>query len=1108
MSAEGSGRRARERAIFDEVAEVPPGPERAAKLAGLCGADTALGASIERLLAAEEPGEAFFRAPSAAPDASALRDLTRTVIMPAGVAPEGVGDMVGRYRLAAPLGEGGFGRVYRADQIEPVRRPVALKILKPGMDTAEIVARFEAERQALALMDHAHVAHVLDAGATPPPASRPFFVMELVDGPPITQYADHHLLSVDARLALFLPVCHAVQHAHQKGIIHRDLKPSNILVATRDGEPHPMVIDFGIAKALEEPLSAGAPAWTRVDQVIGTPAYMSPEQAAGGRDVDTRADIYALGVVLYELLTGQTPFSHERLRRVNPAELQRILLEEDPPSPSACCGRPEAAAAAAARGSSPARLAAELAGELDSIVGKALDKDRNRRYATANALARDLERHLHDEPVQARPPSAAYLAGKFFRRHRHAALAGLGVFLALVVGLLLATSGFLKAREQTGVATSAKQAAVLEAFLARQIAYASDLNLVRHALETSNLGLARQLLERQRPRPGQADLRGWEWYFLKHASRNHAAFRLGTHEHSITCLTLDNRGERLLSAGLDGTLKVWDLPARTLLTTFSDAGARLAWAPDRGPVATSYPQVGVQLWDLAVAQASGRLWTDDPMNALVFAPDGTRLYGVGQSGRLLCWDASARELLAAWKIGQPSGLHDGDLVAASHGRWILHGGSDGRVTRLDARRGDTMADWPAHEQAVTALALSPDNDVVATGAGFTDSSIRLWRALDGTPLRRLEGHRAWVAVLCFSPDGSVLASGSADQTIRCWDPGAGTLRSTLRGHLAEVWSLAFLPDGQTLVSGDKEGVIQVWERPATQADEALEPQPLRQAQFLAPSGEIVGLDPDGQVRSLDPHSGRWTQPDARWGRGNVQWALSPRRGEALALNDDGVLRRGALGWASAASAVMEIGRQVDASFLGFTPAGTHWVRVSQGRRVQVHDAVSGGLQAQWDSGETVLGPIALSPDGRLLASGGDGLTVFELATGRRLAEVQSHLQPTDAVAFAPQGRWLATGSQEGLAKLWDVETWTLHAVYRGHLLGVHALAFTPDGRRLATGSVAGEAVKLWDLGTHQEVLNLPWPGALVRSLAFAPDGRSLLATSGEASIHHWLAPDL
>ena len=387
----------------------------------------------------------------------------------AHVVSERPGTVIGPYKLLQQIGQGGMGVVFLAEQTQPVRRRVALKIIKPGMDTRQVIARFEAERQALAIMDHPNIARVLDAGATteqvrvgdgemgrggepdlkvslrvspspplplsPTSSGRPYFVMELVKGVPITKYCDERQLSIRARLELLLTVCRAVQHAHQKGVIHRDLKPSNVLVAEFDGRPVPKIIDFGLAKATGPELT-GRTMFTQYGQIVGTFEYMSPEQARFNQlDIDTRTDIYSLGVLLYELLTGETPFDRQRLRTAAFDEMLRIIRDEDPPTPSTRLGTTGTLSSIAAnRHTEPTRLSREIRGELDWIVMKCLEKDRNRRYTTVHGLASDIQRYLADEPVEAIPPSAAYRLRKFARRNKTLLATTAAIALILIAG--------------------------------------------------------------------------------------------------------------------------------------------------------------------------------------------------------------------------------------------------------------------------------------------------------------------------------------------------------------------------------------------------------------------------------------------------------------------------------------------------------------------------------------------------------------------------------------------------------------------------------------------------------------------------------------------------
>ena len=500
------------KSILAEAMERKTAQERAAYLDDACAEDTALREEIDSLLAEEKVAGRFLETPP----------VGENVVLDDSFVAEGPGTVIGRYKLLEKIGEGGMAVVYMAEQTEPIRRKVALKIIKLGMDTRQVIARFEAERQALALMDHPGIAKVLDAGSTE--TGRPYFVMELVQGVSITEYCDKNNLSTKDRLALFLQVCHAVQHAHQKGIIHRDLKPSNVMVTHHDGKPVPKVIDFGIAKATSQKLTEKT-LFTRYAHIIGTPAYMSPEQAElNDLDVDTRTDIYSLGVLLYELLTGTTPFSEEELRKAGYIEMQRVIREQEPVKPSTRIRTALRGASVPARRSSmgvppmesqghpgPAStgetpvvlmgkmpMLREVRGDLDWIVMKSLEKDRARRYETANGLAEDVRRHLEHEPVVARGPSTTYRLGKFLRRHRSQTIAVLAAVLLAGAAVVL-LSLWNRDRLQLAQMESRRHEEILSQ--ARQhftkADHAKALETVQFILDSRHVGPAARLLEDQ-----------------------------------------------------------------------------------------------------------------------------------------------------------------------------------------------------------------------------------------------------------------------------------------------------------------------------------------------------------------------------------------------------------------------------------------------------------------------------------------------------------------------------------------------------------------------------------------------------------------------------------
>src|SRR5712671_2243564 len=473
--------------VFGEALQLSVG-ERSAYLEHACGADAELRQRIERLLKAHDHAGDFLEHPP--PEAVAEASPKASV----GEKP---GDRIGRYKLLQQIGEGGCGVVFMAEQEEPVRRRVALKVVKPGMDTQNVIARFEAERQALALMDHPNIAHVFDAGATE--NGRPYFVMELVRGIKITEYCDQHNLTTAARLDLFVQVCHAVQHAHQKGIIHRDIKPSNVLVTRSDeGKALPMVIDFGIAKATTGQQLTDKTVFTAFEMLIGTPAYMSPEQAElTSVDVDTRSDIYSLGVLLYELLTGTTPFDSRELLKAGLDEVRRVIREEEPLRPSTRLSKMPGVhltTVAQHRRSEPPKLIRSVTGDLDWIAMKAVEKNRTRRYETANDLALDVRRFLAHEAVSARPPSKLYKFQKLVQRNRLLFI-GLGIIATLlIVSLIVVSASLAQERQSRREARQVKQ--FLEEMLqgvGPNVALGRDTAILREILDQTASRVGKEL---------------------------------------------------------------------------------------------------------------------------------------------------------------------------------------------------------------------------------------------------------------------------------------------------------------------------------------------------------------------------------------------------------------------------------------------------------------------------------------------------------------------------------------------------------------------------------------------------------------------------------------
>ncbi|HTL54330.1 MAG TPA: protein kinase, partial [Candidatus Limnocylindrales bacterium] len=1062
------------REIWRQACVIASRKERDAFLSSACGVNPRLRSRVETMLKAEPDGGG----PHEAVTNTGGPDSKTTMIVAASTGvPEGPGTVIGRYKLLERIGEGGFGAVYMAQQIEPINRRVALKIIKQGMDTEEVVARFDAERQALALMDHPNVARVLDGGATP--SGRPYFVMELVTGLPITDFCDRNRLTTRERIDLFLAVCHAIQHAHSKGIVHRDLKPSNILVTMQEGLAVPKVIDFGLAKAMQTPLTDKT-LFTRFGHMVGTPIYMSPEQL-GGADVDTRSDVYSLGVILYELLTGKQPFDWQQLCAAGEREMWRVIEEEDPPPPSTRLTRlgQELAAVAQHRNVSPRRLSELVRGDLDWITMKALQKNRSHRYATPLALAEDLQRHLDHQPVSAGPPRFGYRAWKFARRHRYAVTASAGIVISLVAGLIFATMGFLRAREQRErallaehhaeqqrqIAFSEAQRARSNETQARQISYASDMALASHALDISNLGRVLPLLRRHLPVAGAEDLRNWEWRYLWQQCRSGELFQLANVSNSIVSIAVSRDGRLVAIADLSGQTAVYDLPARALLWS-TNASPNIALSPDGKVLADGTGQIR----DAETGVILNRLPVEESIKRLAFSPDGTCLAGLVGRDHLCLWRSNDWKLTATYKGFPSASLLFGKMAFFTCAERIAIGTEDGRVRIAELRDGRIRHDWQAHTESISALALAPDARFLATGAGYSDNEIKLWRPEDGALAGTLRGHRAWVIALAFSPDGALLASASADQTICLWDMHTQELVARLRGHLFEVWGVTFHPDGKTLFSADKEGAVKCWRVPLPKSNSSQTELQLNDFGFAESVTSEFAFTPDGrELLTLDSTTGKVRRrilPSLKslgeiepLGTNNYMVASSPKLRLAASLDRDGCLKV----W-DFDKEVVQTNCAVGASagrraWVGFAPGNRRLIAVVDYRTVMQWELTPWKQVGNWTFNERVFGPFSVSPDGRFLANGGNSLVVYSLANGTILKRIQANRLTTDVVAFSPDGSWLASGSQEGVAKVWRTGSWQEVGTLRGHLLGVHGLAFSADGRRLVTGSSGNETAK-------------------------------------------------
>jgi WD40 repeat protein/serine/threonine protein kinase len=1148
-------------AVFMRAMEFCSPQERSAYLNEACAGDDELRRRVERMLTAQPQLGRFLDQNAAG--------MVLTNDQPVTERP---GTQIGPYKLLQQIGEGGMGVVYMAEQTEPIARRVALKIIKPGMDTRQVIARFEAERQALAMMDHVNIARVLDVGTTE--SGRPYFVMELVHGVPITKYCDDNRLTPRQRLELFVPVCQAIQHAHQKGIIHRDIKPSNVMVTLYDGKPVPKVIDFGVAKATEQKLTERT-LFTQYGTMVGTLEYMSPEQAEmSALGVDTRSDIYSLGVLLYELLTGNTPLTHKRMKERAHAEILRMIKEEEPQKPSTRLSDSGEALASisAQRHMEPAKLSKLMRGELDWIVMKTLEKDRGRRYETASSFAADVQRYLDDEPVQACPPSAGYRFRKFARRNKGPVLAASLVLAALVIGIVGTTWGMIRAthaeadavreagektvalgEKVTALATA--KANELEAhkqgtlakenaktskdqeLLARRRLYASQMNLAQQAWEIGPSARVLELLESQRPKFDQEDLRSFEWYYLWQQCHKHQRLSWRARRDSVFSVALSPDGTMVASASRerDGMVKVWSTTngkQRLALPGNRSGVWCVSFSPDGKMLASGAVDGTAKLWDSVTGQEMAMIVCNHlpyGVRDVAFSPDGKTLATSNSDNNTVkLWDLTTKKQCGVLKghTGETIKVAfspDGKMLATSSGS------GDGSV-KLWTWDGTTAQErvtiTPGSGSWGVPVRFSPDGKTLAIGMNTVD----LYDIATGNKRASLDGHGGTIGSLAFSPDGKTLASGNADRTVRVWDLASGQERNRLP-HLAPLHSVDFSADGKLLVSGSVNGMVKLWELGSAEAPDTLKNAGAVKSVVFSRDGQALIAGGDQPTKLWDVATGKekgllpgpiWSAPFSQYGSAAVREASTVPGMWSGAISQDGSTLNAPSPdktitvWdlttgqekarfqeeKAAAGALSHDGT----TLATFRPYAGRAISPSASQTVELWNTATGKLRTTFQVHDLSVMSVAFSPDGKILATGGqiNEVTLWDATTGKeRLTfhQGESGFSPVLSLRFSPDGKTLATGSGHGTVRLRNVVDGQLLAALKGHTQWVVSIAFSPDGKSVATAG--DDAVKIWDSATGQERMTLK-VGA-VTCLVFAPDGKTLATASADGTVKLWRA---
>jgi len=1004
------------------------------------------------------------------------------------------GQTIGRYKLRHLLGTGGMGAVWLAEQTKPVSRRVALKLIRADVSSKSKIARFEAERQAIAIMDHPNIAKIHDAGTTP--GGNPYFVMELVKGIPMSEFCDRKKLTINRRLELMLPVLSAVQHAHQKAIIHRDLKHSNVLVSSAE-EPTPKVIDFGLAKALgHNQTLTDKTMFTELGAVVGTLQYMSPEQASDENvDIDTRADVYALGVMIYKLLTGTTPFVRKGMTEKSVVGMLEKIRSVDPPKPSARLAEApdELGQLAHVRGTTSERLIQEVAGDLDWIVMKALDKDRRLRYDSASALATEIKRYLNDETVIARPPSGFYIAKKFVRRNK-----GLVTSIAAMISLLLAgiigttltsiwaldeTARATELSEQAKAAASDAQTAMREA----QVSESKHAKLqARQAVELHAYRMKQAWSDWQRSSVESAwqklddtdDL--WETRFLR-TQFNSSKNTLHGHTGTVSTVDASKDGKYYASASIYNCAIVWNATDGSKVFEWhpDDDATCIRFSPDSSLVGCSTKSNTIAFWSLAtgnLVKTLGPFETDvtsfdfcDNMTTLVV---GHR-FGTNSArekrgkGRLFLEANPNAPLLqvvsfADGKLIEELKGHSGSVTGVNcsdEGNLIVSSSEDSSVKIWTRKKGRfTETGMLPHATPVQNVALSPAADFVATG--LNENIACLWN-LKEQKLIRTMSHDGAVTGVAFSNDGTKLATASDDRTATIWDIETGEQVVDCLGHFGELRSVVFSNDSSEVITVSKDSTVRVWN--STQRRSSITSKPhaeiIWDLSIFADQKQAVSVSQDGSICITNLATGI---PDVQ---------IEP----------------------------------IDCEFLSVATSPTLpiFATGSSDFKVRIWDRKTGSLLKEIVAHEHDIWSVHFSPDGKQLISAcaNGKVHIWDTLNWQSVAILNHPLGVTSA-QYSHDGRHILTGCDDTLIRIWNAETHQLVSKLKGHDFEIWRAIYSPDDSLIASSGYNGE-VFVWDASTGEQIHKLKGHRVEVAGLAFAENGSRLFSASDDGTIKIW-----
>lgn len=1059
--------------ILDALLDSPPSG-REAILTTRCGADTGLRIEVEELLASTEKAGDFM-------EVSALESESQALDLETGI----VGDRIDKYRLLKLIGRGGMGSVFLAERDDAeFRKTVAVKLVNAIWTDKEMAQRFRRERQILARLEHPNIARLLDGGTTSDNVS--YLVMEYVAGVPITEYCRDNCKTKNQTLNIFLQVCDAVKYAHQNLIIHRDLKPNNVLV-TAEGTVK--LLDFGTAKLIRPELLDVSQNLTMGANIL-TPNYASPEQLKC-ETVTTTSDVYSLGVLLYELLSGHRPYD---LKDKSLPEILRIISEQVPPKPSEPIDNEarddveEWRPGYSRRSNSQIRNPKFLRGDLDTICMKALAKVTSERYQTVDELTADINLHLAKLPILARPPSARYRIGKYVQRHRFG-VAAASIILILVLGWL-ATTIWQRNLARTEAARNLRRA------------YAADMNLGMQAYETANLSRLHDILARYLNTEFSTN---WEYRFLQNLAKPKAQLLVIPHPGDVWDVAFSPDRKTLATACADGYARIYSVPEGKLLTTTAMKEKniwRVKFSPNGKLLATASGDTNstsVKVWNVATgAETLSLVGHTARVRAVDFSPDGKLIATGSRDGTIRIWSAiDAHELKRFTVDPETQDLHftpDGlKLIAASRYIPRLWDVASGRIL------------YKFDSKTSIASAVSPDGKRYAFGG--LDGKIHLFDANPIKELKEIAAHEAKINNLIFSPDSSTITSASSDRTVRTFDAHSGEELQSLKTHLSDAWSVASSPDGRFIATSGTDFNVFLFD----------EKELLKNPRFAVRDNgsSWSAISPDCSEAALLLNPG--IAPPYHWFLWNntTRHSITEFSGEPIvagAFSADGRLLATAneagsfaLWNATTGSEVRRFAARQTISFgLLFAPDGKRLVSAGVDRTVCIWDANNEKLIREVYRLDNTITALGLSPDGRVIfvADLDTGAKLFDFETGKLIAEIEKQRKPITAVTFAPDGRTFATGAAAGEIQIRRTTDARLIATLTGSAGRVTALTYSPDSARLVSASGDG-VMRFWDTKNFDHVLSVHTGTPYMSFLAFTPDGNTLFSHGSVGRIRLW-----